>query len=234
LILSGMGGMGKTQLMLRYCYLHRTTYDFIFWLDVDNWSTANNSFYKLAIELGMDEEGTKGKDAEKKVIGWIHSWLRERTKWLLLLNNCDGDDMDKRVFELMPRVGGNIILTTRLHIPSSKATVIHVDKMKEEEALLLLLDISSLNSIDKKGEIFACAQKIVAELDCMPLAVNLARAYIKRTRITFEDYLSRFKDRKKRGRLLNHNKKDDSNQYEYTVETDSITDFSVIHRLGVW
>src|SRR4051812_13873654 len=30
LALSGLGGMGKTQLMLQYCYLHRKAYQFVF------------------------------------------------------------------------------------------------------------------------------------------------------------------------------------------------------------
>src|SRR4051812_33368875 len=38
LALRGLGGMGKTQLMLRYCYLHHTEYDFVFWLEVDSWN----------------------------------------------------------------------------------------------------------------------------------------------------------------------------------------------------
>src|SRR5579862_7250792 len=33
LALCGLGGMGKTQLMLRYCYLHRVEYKSIFWLE---------------------------------------------------------------------------------------------------------------------------------------------------------------------------------------------------------
>jgi len=56
LALSGLGGMGKTQLMLRYCYLHRATYEYIFWLEVDDWNVAVSSFQNLAIELGTNEK----------------------------------------------------------------------------------------------------------------------------------------------------------------------------------
>src|ERR1700744_6100405 len=40
LALCGLGGMGKTQLMLRYCYLHCAEYKSIFWLEFDNKAVA--------------------------------------------------------------------------------------------------------------------------------------------------------------------------------------------------
>src|SRR5438270_829468 len=93
LALRGLGGMGKTQLMLRYCYLHRAAYDFIFWLEVDSWSATVKSLHMLAINLGLDSESTKGNDSEQKVINWVRTWFHMNKKWLLLLDNADGEEM---------------------------------------------------------------------------------------------------------------------------------------------
>src|SRR5215472_17613124 len=104
--------------------------------------------------------------------------------------------------------------------------------MKEEEALRLLLGTLTMNSIDKRSEKYICAQKIVTELDRMPLAINLARAYIDRTRTTFKVYINRFEDQKKRGRLLDYNKSNDSDQYKHTVATVWQLSFDQIQALN--
>src|SRR5438270_13808208 len=70
LALCGLGGMGKSQLMLRYCYLYDAQYNFKFWLVVEGRSTAIDSFRKLAINMGFGEANVK-EASEEKVVGWI-------------------------------------------------------------------------------------------------------------------------------------------------------------------
>src|SRR5262249_35767680 len=113
--LTGLGGMGKTQLLLRYCYLYQGEYKYVFWLDIDGRTTAVDSFRKLAINLGVDEKSMKQLDKEGKIIQWVCSWLEKRTGWLLLLDNADGE-MARDIFKCLPRFGGSIILSTREHI----------------------------------------------------------------------------------------------------------------------
>src|SRR5436305_3453909 len=186
-VLRGRGGTGKTQLMLRYFYAHRHAYKYAFWMVMDTKSSAISSYRDLAINLGLDEKSaTNG--SEKNVIEWVRSWLQERTKWLLLLDNAD-DVMSREVFQLLPRVGGDIIITTRDFIPPTKAEVIHIDKMTEQEALSLLLGPSPIDGGVQH------AQEIVVELDYLPLAINLAHAYISNMGISLKEYLEQFKDR---------------------------------------
>ena len=130
------------------------------------------------------------------------------------------DNADKDVFRYIPRVGGDVILTTRDDIPTRKATVIHVDKMHSNDALFLLLrskDIPHENSPEWESPRFAYAQKIVMELDHMPLAVDLARAYIHRTRTSLKDYLAMFN--KERDILFAYHDDSISDQYKHTIAT---------------
>lgn len=216
LALRGLGGMGKTQLMLQYCYLHHTEYDFVFWLEVDSWSLAIDSFNKLANNLGF-EKTTKERNSEDNSIAFVCSWLQKKTKWLLLLNNINNDLVAKDIFELLPRIGGDIILTTRVYIPPNKTIVIHVNKMKEAEAIFLLLSISSMNLIDQESSEFRNAQEIIAELDYMPLAIDLARAYVDNTQTSLQHYLNMFKT--KRDVLFHYQDKDSSDEYNHTIAT---------------
>src|SRR5438309_11472248 len=209
-VLRGRGGTGKTQMMLRYYYANRHAYKYAFWMVMDTKSSAITSYRDLAINLGLDDK-TAMDGSEKKVIEWVRSWLQERTGWILLLDNAD-DVMSSEVFQLLPRFGGDIIITTRDFIPPTKAEVIHIDKMTEQEALSLLVGPSP---IDGSTE-FQHAQEIVVELDYLPLAINLAHAYISNMGISLKEYLEQFKDR--RSSLLSYRDKDNS-EYNHSVAT---------------
>jgi NB-ARC domain len=182
--------------MLEYCHRFHANYDFIFWLEVGSWAVAVTSFRKLAINLGLDEESAK-KGSETEVIRRISSWLDGRTKWLLLFDNVDKAGAD--IFKLLPRAGGDIILTTREHLPSTNAVTIQVGQMEEEEALSLLLGISSLDSVDRENAQLLYAREMVAGLDYIPLAIDLARAYIEGTHGSLQYYLTILKDKQKNG-----------------------------------
>src|SRR5947209_1735022 len=209
-VLRGRGGTGKTQMMLRYYYANRHSYKYAFWMVMDTKSSAISSYRDLAINLGLDDK-TAIEGSEKKVIEWVRSWLQERTGWILLLDNAD-DVMSSEVFQHLPRFGGDIIITTRDFIPSNKAEVIHIDKMTEEEALSLLV---GPNPIDGSTQ-FQPAKEIVVELDFLPLAINLARAYIDDMMVSLEDYLTMLKDRRNAS-VFSY--RDEFSDYNHTVAT---------------
>ncbi|RUP52199.1 P-loop containing nucleoside triphosphate hydrolase protein, partial [Jimgerdemannia flammicorona] len=167
LILNGIGGMGKTELMLKYENLHRKNYSYIFWLRVDGSKATLDEFRWLAKKLGIYNDTNKSDDNE--VIELVREWLESRTSWLLLLDNMDRVE---DVYPYIPKTGGDVIVTTRNHVPSSWGTVIDVDNMTNEEALQLLLG---------PRPICNNAKRIVHELGFFPLAINIARSYIEAT-----------------------------------------------------
>ena len=93
-ILSGLGGMGKTQLATKYCYQCSNIYRFIFWIQADNLNTIISSFRKLAINLGLDREKI---DNDEMVIQHVLSFAHECSKWLLVFDNVDNDMAEKNL-----------------------------------------------------------------------------------------------------------------------------------------
>src|SRR5690349_18935017 len=51
--LSGLGGMGKSQIALEYCYRNKDNYRYIFWIDAGTEESLQNSFVKVAQLLNL-------------------------------------------------------------------------------------------------------------------------------------------------------------------------------------
>jgi Ni2+-binding GTPase involved in maturation of urease and hydrogenase len=54
----GLGGTGKTQLVLRYIQRHQEQYDTVLWLDVQSVETVRSSFERYCRALGLTVEAT--------------------------------------------------------------------------------------------------------------------------------------------------------------------------------
>src|SRR5579864_1998148 len=100
--LVGIGGMGKTQLMLQYCYEHLKEYTHVFWLRADGTTTILEEFRRLAEMLDIKVDNAKG-DKEDAIVARVLQWFESRQGWLLLL-----DDIDEiqDIAKFMPRRGG--------------------------------------------------------------------------------------------------------------------------------
>src|SRR3954463_15395288 len=82
LVLSGLGGMGKTQLMLQYHYIHHNEYTDIFWLNAEGTTAAMDMFRLLAETLGIKIDENKG-DRDRMLADRICKVLETRKdRWL--------------------------------------------------------------------------------------------------------------------------------------------------------
>src|SRR4051812_14307991 len=56
--LVGLGGMGKTQIALEYCYRNRPVYQYIFWVKAESENSMQSSFEKMARLLNLPINST--------------------------------------------------------------------------------------------------------------------------------------------------------------------------------
>src|SRR4051794_6180901 len=209
LVLSGLGGMGKTQLMLHYHYIHRNEYKDVFWLNSEGTAAVMDMFRLLTESLGIKIDENGKSDRDRILADRIRECLESRKdRWLLMLDNVE---TITDVSRFIPGMGGDVIITTRDHVDKRWGSVIHVDKMSKDDALLLLV------GRDKQSTPSSAAVEIIEELDCMPLAMDIVRAYVDRTGTTLESYLKMYK---MKSSILLENKQDmNVDQYKNTIAT---------------
>jgi NB-ARC domain len=72
--LYGMGGVGKTQIALRYAEIYQREYDAVLWVTANNWIGVAQSMQDIAQSLGLIESNDELKDmlgATLKVKNWL-------------------------------------------------------------------------------------------------------------------------------------------------------------------
>src|SRR5271156_1060950 len=113
LVLGGMGGIGKTQMAIRYAKRHHTSYSSVFWVDATSESALRTSLRRLAPQILPSK--TVDQLDDDQLWTQISLWLSklENSRWLLIFDNYDNPNQ-YQIEQYYPFVAhGSIIITTR-------------------------------------------------------------------------------------------------------------------------
>ena len=186
-LLWGTGGIGKTQICLKFIEEMSGRLSHVFWVDASSVESITMSL--RGISSISAAQASCQDDSVESVLQWM-SGIEE--EWLMVFDNAD--DPPVYVMEkFIPRGNrGNILITSRNRsmgriVPSEN--IIEINEMEEVDAITLLLKASCLEASTKHIEV---AKNIVNELGCLPLAVDQAGAYIEAGRCSIDRYLHHF------------------------------------------
>jgi tetratricopeptide (TPR) repeat protein len=187
--ISGLGGIGKTQIAVEYAYRFSDVYQAILWVTASSREAFTSDFVKLAALLDLPEQHEQDQEF---VVRAVKRWLSTHTHWLLILDNVDNLDM---LADFLPvHSSGDVLITTRLQALGMLAQSIEVEKMGLDEGVMFLLRRTKLLAtgagLDQSTqENLAQAVEIVTALDGLPLALDQAGAYIEETHCSLSHYL---------------------------------------------
>lgn len=85
--ISGLGGVGKTQLAVEYAYRHASEYEVVWWVRSEEPATLGSDYAALATALDLDERGATD---QRVVVEAVRRWLEQNTGWLLVFDNAPG------------------------------------------------------------------------------------------------------------------------------------------------
>jgi hypothetical protein len=155
-VLHGLGGIGKTQLAIRFARLHQNDYSAIFWL---NGKTEDSLLHSLADQInklpGINSTAKlktedETKQAARQVLEWLAISINRR--WLLIFDNIDNYTSKKQpedgyynVTKFFPSADHrSIIITTRVPQMAEVGQSYLVQKLQPGEAVTLLIESSGL------------------------------------------------------------------------------------------
>src|SRR5258708_14125992 len=202
LAITGLGGIGKTQVALEYGYRYRTSYKGIFWVKADTSEVLTAEFTNIANVLRFP--GSGGSDQLN--IDDVKRWLRETPPCLIIIDSLDHPEDLSAAAKLLSRLGETrIIITTRLQGVGALAQTLELEKMEVGESALFLLGRINVLATDAPPSdvpetLYTEAKAIAIAMDGLPLALDQAGSYIEETGCGLAHYLTLFN--RQQARLL--------------------------------
>ncbi|KAL5631688.1 hypothetical protein ACGC1H_007264 [Rhizoctonia solani] len=191
-VVYGLGGVGKTQLVLNVIERTCDQWDYIIFVDASSNTTIEGDLRNFAKAKGIG-------NIYEDTIGWLES-CRER--WLVVYDNADTPSTNIRQY-IPAGQHGSVLITTRLPDLASLAkgpgSVHHLSSMANEDGLALFMKTARMGDQFLPGEDVDAAQELLKDFGYLALAIVHAGAYIAHTPgMSFTQYHTLFLSQRQR------------------------------------
>lgn len=201
----GLGGVGKTQIVLEFAYRKKSTTPdcSILWIPATEPSAFEQAYRRVGIDLKIPGIAADGADVKYLV---KESMSKDTAgPWLLIVDNADdsemlferkyGEDAKYALIDYLPfSPSGSIIFTTRNRkaaIKQAANNIIHVGMMENDVAREVLA--KSLLQPDILHDT-AATNQLLDLLDWLPLAIIQAAAYMNENDVTVAQYIELYNE----------------------------------------
>ncbi len=181
--LFGLGGVGKTQLVLEYAHRFKSDYDLVWWVSAEQENLIDAELANIAPRIGIrsGENINEAADAVREALRRGQPYNR----WLIVFDNADEPE---KLEPHLPTGGGHVIITSRNSGWSHLAASLEVDAFTRDESIEHLVRRVPGLSTDS-------ANRVAETLGDLPLAIELASGWLEATAMPVEDYLEHLRTR---------------------------------------
>ena len=172
-LLQGIGGLGKTQLAVEYANKYREAYpNGVYWI------TADENIDAQLTQLAVDANWVAPASEHSIKLDIARHRLKTYSDCLIVFDNLESMDA---IHNYLPVSSANphILVTSRREQPDF--TDIELELLDDELSYVML--IQEARSQPQNASEKSAARKIAATLDGLPLALELAGAFIARRHI---------------------------------------------------
>ncbi len=188
---SGIGGIGKTELVRYYADLNRDKYDTIAFLDFKDSleeTICSDELFVHNLERGEQEETLMYYRRKLKV-------LRESKNALVIIDNYDisRNKRDDETMKELANCGCKFLFTTREDYKGSRYKQIDVGVMEQEEDLLELFKLHRKREYD--SEEWEAVRELCKQVDYHTMAVEVFAKHLGASTEKPSDVLCRLKEK---------------------------------------
>jgi tetratricopeptide (TPR) repeat protein len=199
---SGLGGVGKTELAIKYAREHEVDYSGgILWLNARDSDLAENIIEASQLEVPHKNLRGKRLSIEEQVAWCWQNWKPPEGSVLVIF---DGLTELAECKKFSPKINRfRILITTRLRNLDTSSVEIPLDVLSPEEALQLLKNLISENRVLGELEI---ANKLCKWLGYLPLGIELAGRFIvkkSQKKFTLDNMLKQLEAQRLKDKALN-------------------------------
>jgi tetratricopeptide (TPR) repeat protein len=181
-VLYGLSGVGKTQVAMEYAFRFGYAYDLVWWIDAEQSDRVPVSLADLAEKLGL-RVGESVADAAQAARDALRRG-QPLPRWLLIFDNADDPD---EIAGYFPSGSGHILVTSRNQAWSTLAEPQEVEVFTREESIEHLS--RHLSGLRRKE-----AEQVAEAVGDLPLAIDIAAAWLLATGTPVADYVVQLAD----------------------------------------
>ncbi|PCG88442.1 hypothetical protein PENOC_110990 [Penicillium occitanis (nom. inval.)] len=195
LAITGLGGVGKTQIALELAYRMRDREPecSIFWIPCTSYEAVEQAYMSIAQMVGLhDVEPGEVKERLKTYFS------QTKEKWLLIFDNADemnmwikGNPQAPPLKNIIPwSENGHVLFTSRnrqLALKLASSNVLSVPNVDQRTAKEILRKLLIRNDLFQDDHVTSA---LLEQLAFLPLAISQAAAYINQTDISLVRYMS--------------------------------------------
>ncbi|KZP22291.1 TPR-like protein [Athelia psychrophila] len=225
-VIYGMPGLGKSQLALQHANLAftaKTRKNYVFCVSA---TTVEKLSQGLARILGLLNHADRNHPDQAVQIAAVRLWLEQSDRhgcrrWLLIFDNVTAESA-KFLRDHLPRqnASGTILITTRTrniaeavaNVAGQKHLIFQLKALSKAQSVSLLLKKAGIDDIAPAD--LASAEKLVSRMGCLPLAVQQAGSYMKRSGLKNTNQLQEMYDKRGLSQVIHW--ENDLNTYDET------------------
>lgn len=183
-VIFGLGGIGKSELVLQYADTCRRELRVIWWISAEGARQVQEGLAKLAHRIAPLSKDLPIEEAANQAV----DWLNVNPDWLLILDNVDEPSSVRGLLANL-QGEGQLIVTTRRNVRwPRQCEVIQLKELSQLAALELVRRVTDLRDLEEEE---APLQELVDVLGRLPLALDQASAYMRQTQILPSRYLDK-------------------------------------------
>ncbi|KAJ5684067.1 uncharacterized protein N7477_000412 [Penicillium maclennaniae] len=206
-IVHGLGGIGKTQIAIRFARNHKHDFTAIFWLSGKDRGTLLQSLSSIFLRLLEQSQITEPRNDEdveqraKHVLWWLA--MAGNSRWLIIFDDVNqysavnGAPNAYNIGEFFPAADhGSILITSRLRGLTELGKSFLVNKLDNDDAIRLLSQSSSFspNNTIRGSKSNPDTLALASHLDGFPLAITIAGAFMRETGTSIAEYLQYYQE----------------------------------------
>ncbi|KAF5019483.1 hypothetical protein F66182_8490 [Fusarium sp. NRRL 66182] len=183
----GIGGVGKTNLALEFCYRYRQHFNFVLWVSAENEVALSTSYAKIySLLFSSDTETTQSP----LIADTTRRWLCEHPGWLIVFDNVDSDESCLNNF-WPPCNHGSIVVTSQTSEWAERTpSIFKLEPLDDDLGSQLLLTHYVNHSSNLNMEL---VRKISKELDGLPLLLVGLGGFLSKNYQTLDETLDTLK-----------------------------------------
>jgi tetratricopeptide (TPR) repeat protein len=196
--LHGTHGLGKTTTLNEYAYSRGKDYDFVVYILATN-GAIETEMARVADEYleNVAAEDTPAIKAAKfkHYLEENERWTKETKNWLIIFDNLESAE---NIAQYFPRTSkGNCLYACNEKLFIGNDREVEFEQFSQAEAELFvyqrLRKDSQIKHADISPENLAEVNKLIGQLGRLPLALNIATAYLIETKVSIDVYVGLLK-----------------------------------------